>query len=34
MLCASRFGQSPFSCSFHFIMFALPLATPPMGRQE
>src|SRR5215470_20428212 len=22
MLCASRFGQSPFSCSFHFIMFA------------
>jgi hypothetical protein len=23
MLRASRLGQSPFSCSFHFIMFAL-----------
>jgi hypothetical protein len=23
MLCASRLGQSPLSCSFHFIMFAL-----------
>jgi len=23
MPCASRFGQSPFSCSFHFIMLAL-----------
>src|SRR5262245_15631318 len=23
MLCASRFGQSPFSCSFHFIMLPL-----------
>jgi hypothetical protein len=23
MMCASRFGQSPFSCSLHFIMLPL-----------